>query len=311
MTQYGINVIDIKQRRKLYKITAEEGVFSLKEYSRVKQVAFQVAALEHLAKQRFEFVPKIVYSKTGNPLSTGDGKYFFLTEWIEGSIVSINNLQKLEIASSLLAHFHLFSSNIESDFIKQENYQFNEGVSFFGMSLSRMKDLLMRWSKEYKSEALLEAFQMLTTISKDFPEDQFTHLVQLEKNENAFIHGDYNYPNIIDSPNKSLYLIDFDKSQLAIRITDLLNFCHLHMGEGGERCMPILKAYHKVRPLSQLEFDVLKFHLLFPSRIIWNVISRQNSKLLINSEWITKNITPFLSSERKLAINRITFSALR
>lgn len=173
-----------------------------------------------------------------------------------------------------------------------------------------VKNRLKEWGQQFGTDPLKIALERMEYAERLFPIDSYKELVKTERKENTFIHGDYNYSNLVFSPEGKVYLLDFDGSHYCVRIIDLLFLCHLHMGKNAEMLLEILKSYHQVRPLSLIEFEVVKSLLFVPGKIYRDINIRTHLNIPIHRDWLIRNLTGYSSTESFDTIKRLSYSDL-
>lgn len=121
--------------------------------------------------------------------------------------------------------------------------------------------------------ALLNAFgyyyeQGCEAERMDAEEQLFQGLYQQAAGQELFVHGSYNYHNLLIQ-GKRIATTNFENSKVGIQILDLYGFLRKVMEKNGWKStmgMDILNAYQEQRPLSKQERRLLYTLLLYPEK---------------------------------------------
>lgn len=315
--KYGLRPLLITKirNRNVYKVHTTDKIYAFKVYDWPAAINFHITLLHQLDKNGFRQFPKVITTLDGSgSVEMGDMSYV-LSEWIEGVQPSFSNIEHLKIASAFLALFHRAAKAPEQEVMKNVPNAFLYPTTFHDMQVGPyrigvVKNRLNEWVKQFGTDPLRIALERMEYAEYFFPIDSYKELVTSERKENTFIHGDYNYSNLIFSPEGKVYLIDFDGSHYCVRISDLLSLCHLHMGENAEMLLDILKSYHRVRPLTLTEFEIVKNQLFVPGKIYWKMHLNSFYNNPIDKDWIIQNLARFSSKESFDTIKRLSYSDL-
>ena len=314
---YGLHPISIikhsHKKGNIFIVTTDNKTYILKVYSRPVNHDFQIAILNQLTKNGFTQFPRVIFTKNGQSSVEMGSLRYVLYEWIDGTIPSFHRIRQLKMAASFLASFHAVAEGLDEDVInKSTRNDFLYPATFGEVRVGpfRNKVILNRlneWVNHFGTDPLRIALERMEYAENMFSTDNYKELLQTEKEKNTFIHGDYNYSNLIYSPKGKVYLIDFDASSVYMRICDLLFLCHLHMGKEAEYLIDILKSYHQIRPLSRLEFEIIKAELFVPGKIYWEMHINTHSNHPINEEWINNRLAIYALKERFDKIRTLSF----
>lgn len=313
--KYGLRPSLITNLGNIYKVLTVDGTYAFKIYDWPVHFNFHFALQQQLNKNGFSQYPRVISTLDGlNSVEIG-GMTYILSEWVEGIKPSFSNVEHLKIGAAFLAFFHRAATSSEEVRIKSAPNDFLYPNTFNDMRVGQFRNgviikKLKEWVQQFGTDPLKIALERLEHAEYMFPLDSYEELVTLEREENTFIHGDYNASNLILSPEGKVYLIDFDDSSYFVRISDLIFFCHLHMGKEAEFLLEILKSYHKVRPLSNVEFEIIKSQLFVPGKIYWEMHVNTFLNNPISKEWINKSLGSYSRKEFFDKIKKLSYSDL-
>jgi thiamine kinase-like enzyme len=92
-----------------------------------------------------------------------------------------------------------------------------------------------------------------------------------EQRVSAFVHGDYNYPNLIKDSHHKLHLIDFENTSLNVRMNDLSHILHRNCLWDSSRMLRWIEYYERKRPLSPYDLNLLHAQLMAPYHVVRNI----------------------------------------
>ncbi|WP_075620411.1 phosphotransferase [Paenisporosarcina indica] len=314
--KYGISSVFIKQlRNNIYKIQTTEKTYALKVYDWAVNHNFLYTLHQQLKNNDFNYFHQII--PTLDRLnSVTEGKLIYtLSEWIEGVKPSFSNKDHLINASAFLATFH--QAALASDYsIKAKGpNDFLLPISFYDVRVGQyynhiIYEKLKAWVQQFGTDTLRIALERMEYAEYIFPLNSYKELVVKEEEKNTFVHGDYNSSNLILSSKGQMYVLDFDDSSSYLRVSDLVFLCHLYMGKEGERLLDILKSYHRVRPLSEIEFEFLKSQLFVPGKIYWEMYCKLLLDQQVSKEWINQNLSMYTVNTVYNKIKILSYSDL-
>ncbi|OZM56968.1 hypothetical protein CIB95_09360 [Lottiidibacillus patelloidae] len=311
---YNIKPLKIEKIRKVYKISSSEGDYCLKEYKNKEHESlhFQMEVLHHLQGNNFQSTYTIIPTIEKKLLISHNNHTYFLADWINGEAFNFSNLNQLKKAAQALANLHNYSLKLNVNKEVRVRSSFHKPPQFLHVKIgpyynSMILERLLYLQRKYSYHELLTAIQLFEEAISFFPYQKYKKLWNSEQKEQAFVHGDYNYSNIILSPNNNAFLIDFDNVNFNIRITDLIFLIQLHMGTDGRYISDILRSYHQIRPLSQLEFDIIKSQLLVPAKAYWKMNIQEKVQQELTPSFIKSYISPFLKRDLFAKVKNLSF----
>lgn len=162
MNKYGLRVRKINACRSLYRnaagyrITTSKGSFFLKPYhgrnARLDAVYHQMIWLR---KHQFQSMPLWLRTVKGTHWAKGAGRYYYVTEWIQGTHLSTNE-QDYEHLGGVLAQLHLVPVRTirkqPEMYTRKEIHRFKQQHRLFARRLPKLQKKgseIGRWFRNY------------------------------------------------------------------------------------------------------------------------------------------------------------------
>ncbi|HEX3031736.1 MAG TPA: CotS family spore coat protein [Bacillota bacterium] len=242
--------------------------------------------LEHVANRGFRRVCRFIVTKYGDPFVEDKGKFYYLTDWVDGKDCSFKKPAHLEEAVFTLAEFHRAACRLklpagqvaaEGQPVRQHWGQWSEMFSGRAEMVSQISRTLEgegvfgdQFSQMIRSKAAIVYAWAVQAVSL-LNQGGFSELVKREREEQAVCHGAFSASNIILSKRgKGAYLVDLDHSVQDVRIHDLARLMArvlpIHKWDIGAATQ-MLEWYSFIRPLDELEQKALVAYLAFPHRL--------------------------------------------
>lgn len=284
--EYDLAPLSIKSvdKRNSWRINTVHGDFFLKRLE-IHQKQLSSTAEKIALLQKNEFSGVIPYEKTkyGEYFVT-DGKYLYvLSPWIEKA-KEIHELKKWETKvlkqmalmhkkSEMPSHSRDFYAGILTGVKNKWEERVEEFKSFRFKKHTRMNSLI----DEGRKKALRLAQSAMSRI------DEMNQSSLLEKSVRiAICHGRIHRKNIIVGKNAKIYFTHFENSTMDTPVKDIALFFRRYAPYiqwdprlGHEW----LKGYNQVYPLTHGEKFLLGSYLLFPERVIGEMLDHGKSPM--------------------------------
>jgi len=298
--EYGLVPQSISQYKTTLRVTTSQGDFAVKSYSWKDKVPFITSMLSHLRNKGFLHLLQIVPSAEGKLYTEIDDKRIIVTRWVQGNTPNWSNLNSLKQAAELLAQFHHHAVGLITPprGTKGTVDELIYPPSWVFMSVGQYRNghilcRLLEWERQHGFDWLKQAVDITEQALRTFPADDYAQLIEEERRNYAFVHGDYNYSNVVCTDNQRLTMIDFDGCSLNARITDLAFLIQLH-GCEPNRARMILNSYTSIRPLSLIESRVLYSLLQIPALAFRKLHGYVFAGNEISYTWGIERIVPLL-----------------
>lgn len=284
---YGVEVKNIIANRDYYIINTSQGKKVLQRCMlRPDRIRFIHGAKEHLYKNGFANTDRYNCNQDGEPFGFLDGECYTLSNAVDGRECNFDNRSDVLAASRSLAMLHKASRG----YIPPENCQIQDDLgkipAYFTKRLEELKKLRKIAGKR-KSDfdyLFLKYYDYFYGIGEKVIEDIsnscYESLVDSVRKERSFCHHDYTHHNIIMDGGRT-HVINFHYCRYELRVYDIANFlrrkmrkCNWSVNEARE----IIREYNSIDKISEEEFLIMKYMLLFPQKF-WRVANRfYNSK---------------------------------
>lgn len=280
--KYNLNIKSIQKVKNTYKVLSEEGMYCIKviryEFGHFK---FILSAILHLEKMGFSNLPKILKTKTGERYIELLGYYAYLTEWIPSRESDFNDMEDLATVSENLAKLHKFSQGFTLTKDMKPRIAWFSWIDVFNTRKNEILDFKNRISqKAYKSNFDLmylscmdEEIQRAEKCIELLKKSNYKKLMEKELFKMGFCHHDYANHNILISPSDKVYVIDFDYCILDTHLHDVASLLIRAMKNDRwefEKADCIIKNYSKISKITEEEFKLIKYFLIFP-QAYWQI----------------------------------------
>jgi len=274
---YNMSFTDIRKIRDGGSVSYAVSLDSYRYFLRVIKPAFIETALTGANTQVFLQskgfpVPSVVFTKDNLPYARTESGLFILYEFLEG--IDSDTGKDIEDIGTLIGRLHYTMKGYTGELI-------NHDKQFF---IGRYIDILIK--KQYpKTDEFFKYGNALWIKAKDLPR--------------GYCHGDMYDGNIYKTPDKKLYILDFDTSCNGFPMYDLALICnkthYFNFDESGyfkskEMLSRFLPGYLKYITLTKTEIDALYdlialYHFALQATIIEN-----NGLDCVNNEFLDKQL---------------------
>lgn len=240
--EYGIQIEKRKKVRDVYRLhTRKHGILCLKSYEvPEEEVRFLASVFRQLADAGFNQSPRLLSTTGQTDWIASGGRYYMLTNWVDGSAPDFARKSHFKKALRALARFHLHAEGFAPSDVPPAR-QRAEGLP----------NMIRHYRSELERHKRLRKFVLLCDKALAYLEQApAVRAVEQEQACGAFVHGDYNYPNLVLDARRAVHLIDFENSSLLPRMTDLCHILHRNCAWRGTKTLRAIKTYERIRPLS-------------------------------------------------------------
>lgn len=274
--EYCIQAKSIEKIKGAYRVESDEKIYCFKVVKyELPHFLFILAAIKHLDNSGFRYGPKIIKTVNGREYVCIDNYFAYVTEWINGRIVSYDNPIELSLASRKLAELHKASEGFTTEKYMKPRIGWFKWIEVYRTRRCEILDFRDRiYSKRHKTTFDLYYLHLMEEALEDCDNSIFNlcnskyEIKMLEEIYNGgFCHHDYAHHNILIDNNNELNIIDFDYCILDTHLHDLASLLSRAMKYDkwcDERMKIILKSYNEVFELNQEDFDIMASFLEFP-----------------------------------------------
>lgn len=272
---FPLSIKSIDQRNSWY-IKTEQGEFFLKKVEVEREKLIDTVEKFSLL-QKMDFSGMIPYKKTkyGEDFLIEERGTFVLFPWVE-KLCEIHELKKWEIkVLKQLANLHKLSEmkpgkGVPEGILLGVKNKWENRVEEFKSFRLKKHTRLNSFIEEGRKRSLRLAYLAINRL------DDINQSTHLGGNIRTVIcHGRINRKNILVGKNRKIYFVNFEKASIDSHVKDLALFfrryapyIHWNPVVGHEW----LKGYNQVFPLTHGEKLLLGCYLLFPERVIGEVL---------------------------------------
>lgn len=290
LAQYPIQIKSKKRVRGAILLETERGLSLLRSYNGYRShLQTEEKIKQHLVDQGYPYVDQAIKNVRDEFLTRdGAGNLWIMRKWYAGRECDIREAKEVHLAAVHLAKLHQLLVQPLAKQEAEETENDSEQTEFSRVSLPTEKPYFEKRNRElkrvhsyirkkrHKNEmelALLNAFgyyyeQGCEAERIDAEEQVFQSLYQHSLKEELYVHGSYNYHNLL-LQGKRIATTNFENSKAGIQILDLYGFLRKVMEKNGWQSSlgtEILDVYQEQRSLSGHERKLLYTLLLYPEK---------------------------------------------
>jgi CotS family spore coat protein len=274
--RYGICVAHIQpKRRNVFLLRTTDGdqwcVKVVQTSAEHLRHLLQVS--EYLQESGFVHCPIVHRDKSDQAYVLWRKKFLFATNWIPGENPRLSQPSDWNKALQTLAVFHQHAVGYPLTRVPTAKLQYNRVLE----RLETAKQTISHLSHvQQKSERL---FDLLEVAEDSIKHPLVQQALEEERLEGSFVHGDYNYPNLVFDEQRQLHLIDFDNTSMQGRMMDLAHLLHRNGAWNGPRMVEAIRTYDRQRTLRKTDKRYLFTLLHVPYPVLrWYRIARRQGK---------------------------------
>ena len=281
-----------------YRVETGKSVFVLKKYGYSEEDLALLNAenkvLESLKGLENEEFPNAIPTLDGKPLLLDQGHIFRMLSYVEGSF-----LGDIEHTPTLLGSFGTFLGKIDKTIHTIFEPTIRARVTQWDLQYFKLNHKFLKFIPDPKDRNLVDYFFL------QFDERVYPRKHSLRK---GVIHNDANDWNVLTKDGKVSGIIDFGDmchSWIINEIAVALTYVMMEKENPLEVASEVIKAYHEVFPLEEIEVEVLYY--LVAARLCTSVCNSAYTKTLKpDSEYITVSERPAWNLLKKwIGINPI------
>lgn len=278
LREYNIAARDIARLRSAYKVEGNDDMYFVKRMRHGSRKAGNGCVIvEALNNTGFLSTAKYYPNKEG-AFFTKYGKYiYYVTSWIDGTEIDIENFQDALSCIELLARFHLAANCAEIKSLKIKNNLKNWPRIFTGnlSDLERYRYVINK--KKIKNQFdntymdLIDFYYSRGVTALSILNSSNYHELSKSINNNRTIcHDSFYYQNILKGSD-GLYLIDFDSIIIDLQIVDLSKFIRRIMFRKNyewnfDKAKILIEHYSNIKAVTKEELEIMLALLTFPHK---------------------------------------------
>jgi Ser/Thr protein kinase RdoA (MazF antagonist) len=258
--EYGIKILKQVKIRDVYKlITKNHGILCLKSYDIPEsEIRFIAQVFTHLAGSGVQYCRNTLLTRSQDSWITRDEVHYMLTNWVAGENPDFNKSELFKKALRILAKFHSVAQGLSAQHVPDARIRYNG----LGKRISSYRNILRVYPQ-------MEHLMSICNIALEhLSRPTVVKAIEQEQNARAFVHGDFNYPNLIIDKSHSIHMIDFENTSLNVRMQDFSHILHRNFPWQGNETLHWIEYYNRKRPLSRGDLHLLHTLLLVPYPVI-------------------------------------------
>jgi Ser/Thr protein kinase RdoA (MazF antagonist) len=291
--EYGINITKQVMVRDVYQLfTENHGILCLKSYDiSESEIRFIAQMFTHLAESGFMYGPKILLTTSQSPWITRNEVHYMLTNWVVGESPEFNERTLFKKTIRFLAKFHSIAQGLPALHVPEARIKYNR----LGERITSYQNILGEYPKTERLISICNKAQehlSSPTVMKAIEQEQATL---------AYVHGDFNYPNLVLDKSCSIHMIDFENMSLNVRMQDFSHILHRNFPWQGKETLQWIEYYDRKRPLSMEDLHLLYTLLLVPYPVIRAIRRKKRDPYLTIELPTTKQVRNY-TNELKLLL---------
>jgi CotS family spore coat protein len=267
--QYGLRLHNVDAYDSLYKRNAafrastDKGKFLIKPFhTRTRGTKLTTNQQITRVSSYFQKLKESGYPHSPNWLTTSSGRYwvshngrpYYMTEWLEGRNLQIDNEQDYTTLGRALANLHTICKDSlpsMSPYTQRQIHFFKVQDRLFQRRLTGIRKhttITGKWFRKHgdKCKKLArEAWEIVDT-------SKVKRIIRREVKHPALIHGDVTSPNIIIH-SKGLYLIDWDCLRMDSTYNEIAKTLLNTTSYNLSKIQVFLRGYEEIKPLKPAE----------------------------------------------------------
>ncbi len=322
LEKYDIDIHSTRKIRGAVLCDAGQEMYLLKESSMSAERVESLAELyECLENQSWCNVDRIIKNQEDTYITSAEnGNKYILKQWFSGRECDLRKPGELIDAAGMLAKLHMVmqyepknpvaaAESLETEYLKH-NRELKKVRSYIRKSVS----------KNNFEFAFLKSFDQMYVWAESALElltgSAYKKLYQESIEKSYFVHGEYNYHNIMMNnaePKSNIVAVtNFEKYKKDIQVEDFYYFLRKVMEKYGwkERLGDsLLNAYSAVKPLTEDEMEYLQLRLVYPEKF-WKIANSyyHSSKAWISAKSIEKLEVSLCQTKEKERFLKNVFS---
>ena len=291
LEQYPIQVDNVRKVRGAFLCETDRGLMLLKQAALSKPRMLVMNEIHKaMKKQEHLRCDELIPNREGEFLTaTEDGTTYYLKAWYPGRECDVSKHGEILEAARLLAKIHRlmelpgaregFRSSDLLDEYRRHNREMKKVWSFI-----RKKPIKGEFESRFL-ECFEDMYRVAAAVEERLGNSSYRRLQKEAKERGSFIHGEYNYHNILITP-EGMTAVNFEHVGRDLQAADLAYFLRkvMEKHQWNEKLgAEILRAYCAVNPLSEEEKEYIALRLSYPEKF-WKCA---NTYYNSNKAWIS------------------------
>ncbi len=257
------------------------------------EVHFIAKVMIHLAEAGFQYSPQIVSTSDQALWTKRKEKTYMITNWVRGRSPDFKERSEWKKAIRVLAAFH---HHAECAALRD----LAPGRDRFALLQNVIENYRTNLSKYQTKGDMSACVSLCDDAIRYLKQPESMEAVKREASVYAFVHGDYNYPNLIIDSHGNIHLIDFENTSLQARMTDLAHILHRNFAWKGDETLRWIEYYDRFRPLSHEDRHLLFALLHVPYPLVRAIRLNKCSQKINNAVPQIRKIDQYVNELKKI-----------
>lgn len=286
LEQYNLDIKSVKRGRGSYIVSAEQGLFLLKEYRGSNERAKWIANVCERLENGGMWADMPILNKDGEYIcrDSREDKSFLLKKWIYGTEMDVKNKEDIKAAVVNLVEIHLLLRNKEMNSREEVLYKEHD----FEKRIREMKRIY-RYIKGKKKKNIFEInfmnhygkYEEMALAALELSKLESVRAVQKKAwDEGLVCHGEYNQHNVLNVQQKMIS-VNYENCKIGLQTEDLYLFMRKILEKNNwsiELAELMMKTYLNKRHMEKGELEEFYGKFLFVEKF-WKIANHYyNSK---------------------------------
>lgn len=278
LAQYDISVKKLQYIRSNYYLDTNRGKFMLRKVDLPReQILFDYEVDTHLKDNGFEEINAIFTTKKKSPFAIANGQCYIMQEHVNCDETDFKDLKDLRETVLVLARFHKACRRVESKIRDVETVKIRNIYEYYCKRMNenaKLKKNMLCLKQKSNFEIMfldsVEEYRRLEEMALDMINYELVEkLIDEVKAKKLIAHKDYTYHTVNKTDMDTYIISQIDICGYDIQILDLAHILSKIMQKNdwdNEILYELIEAYNSVRTLSENEFRLLKFMMIYPEK---------------------------------------------
>lgn len=280
LDQYDMNVNSTRKTRGAVLCETSEGLLLLQKLgTSAKRIPILERIHTHLQENGYERIDAFVKNKNMETISEAeDGEKYVLKHWFGGRECDTRREEEILIGVRNLAMLHRILQNVDftlgiEDAPVLEQEDLKSQYQRHNREMKKVRAFIRKQVCKGEFELLfLKSFDQMYDVAQGvtarLESSAYDSLSQRSREKHTYIHGDYNYHNLLLC-GRDVATTNFEHFRQSMQIQDLYYFMRKVMEKNHWNArigFRMLGEYQKVLPLEKAEQEQLAICLAYPEK---------------------------------------------
>ncbi len=278
IVQYDLDVKRYQYIRSNYYLETNKGRFVLRKVDVPKeQITFNYEVDTQLQVDGFEELSHIYVTKRKSPYATIGDQYYMMQEYEPCEETDFKVYKDLKGIIVALSHFHKAAQGIESKMKSAQETRVRNIYEYYSrrkVENTKLKKNMLTLKQKSDFEVMFlegcEEYRDLEEMALESIDGELVNrLINEVRMTKCIAHKDFTYHTVNKAQNDKYIIAALDQCNYDIQVLDLAQILSKIMQKNEwdiDVLYRLLEAYNRERSLSQDEFKMLKFSIIYPDK---------------------------------------------